>query len=297
MRACGNRVGVQRERRADVRAEVEDRLRLNAGRDGVVRQHERLQEDEEICRPRPDGERDPSPQRERNSGRAGVEARVPAGPRAAASRLHSDPMPQLPSGTALGAVGLRRLRRNIGRARQRRPNTVFVAPHNDDETLFGAFTLLREKPHVIVCLRSMVQELRGCGITYRQREAETEAALRTLRVPSWEQWEILDSEPDWELIGERLRRLDAGHVFAPAFEDGGHDHHNTIAELAARVFHGRLTAYLTYTHEKRSTNGQLVPFESEWIELKLMALLCYRSQILERSTRDHFLYPQYEYYA
>jgi hypothetical protein len=54
---------------------------------------------------------------------------------------------------------------------------------------------------------------------------------------------------------------------------------------------------MTYTHDGRSESSNLVPFESEWIALKLRALLCYKSQILEPSTRDHFLYPQYEYYA
>ena len=136
-----------------------------------------------------------------------------------------------------------------------RPGSVFIAPHNDDETLFGAFTLLRERPHVVVCLRSMVQELRGCGITYRQRERETAAAMRTLGVPSWEQWEIPDSEPDWALLEDRLRSLDAARVFAPAVETGGHEHHNAIAAIAERAFGGRLTAYLTYTEAARSSRG------------------------------------------
>ncbi len=83
-------------------------------------------------------------------------------------------------------------------------------------------------------------------------------------------------------------------MFAPAFETGGHDHHNIIAEIATRTFSGRLTAYLTYTHEARSGNGQLVPFESEWIELKFgrSSATGARSSSDRRATTS-----QYEYYA
>jgi LmbE family N-acetylglucosaminyl deacetylase len=179
-----------------------------------------------------------------------------------------------------------------------RLNAVFIAPHNDDETLFGSFTLLREKPHVIVCLRSMVQELRGCGITYGQREAETEEALRVLGVPAWTQWEIPDSDPDWDLVEARLRKVRAKRIYVPAFEEGGHAHHNMIADIASRVLPARrVTPYMTYTEERRSSGGRRVLFEPEWIILKLRALTCYRSQIYERSTQAHFLYPQFEYYA
>jgi LmbE family N-acetylglucosaminyl deacetylase len=179
-----------------------------------------------------------------------------------------------------------------------RARVVFLSPHNDDETLFGAFTLLRERPHVIVCLKSVVQDVRGYGITAQRRERETAAALRVLGIPSWTQWEIPDAQPDWELLESRLKALRAEKVYAPAFEEEGHAHHNVIAQIAARVFPADdLTAYMTYTHDGRSESSNLVPFESEWIALKLRALLCYKSQILEPSTRDHFLYPQYEYYA
>jgi LmbE family N-acetylglucosaminyl deacetylase len=182
-------------------------------------------------------------------------------------------------------------------ARTHQP-AIFLAPHNDDETLFGSFTLLREKPHVVVCLKSMVQELRGLGITAAQREAETDAALQALGLSEWTQWQIPDSEPDWDEIEARFRALRAERFFAPAFEEEGHAHHNAIAEIAQRVFPRRkLTSYLTYTEHERSWKGKLVPFEPEWVILKLRALSCYRSQIYEASTQAHFLYPQYEYYA
>jgi hypothetical protein len=42
---------------------------------------------------------------------------------------------------------------------------VFLSPHHDDETLFGAFTLLRERPLVVIVTDSYVQFNRGDGIT------------------------------------------------------------------------------------------------------------------------------------
>jgi hypothetical protein len=34
---------------------------------------------------------------------------------------------------------------------------LLLAPHNDDETLFAAYTCLRERPKVVVILRSFVR--------------------------------------------------------------------------------------------------------------------------------------------
>jgi LmbE family N-acetylglucosaminyl deacetylase len=182
------------------------------------------------------------------------------------------------------------------------PQTLFLAPHNDDETLFGAFTLLRERPHVVVCLRSIRQELRGTGVTHAERERETENALRVLGVESWEQWTFPDDDPPWVEIGERFVQLASGarRVYAPAYERRGHEHHNRIARLAGRAFPAEtLTPYLTYTAGGRSHSRREVPYEPEWVHLKLRALACYRSQIVvpETWTTLHFVGDQREYYA
>jgi LmbE family N-acetylglucosaminyl deacetylase len=181
------------------------------------------------------------------------------------------------------------------------PASLFIAPHNDDETLFGAFTLLREKPHVVVCLRSIRQELRGTGVTYSEREQETANALEILNVDSWEQWTFSDAEPTWqELERALLPWKDVKKVYAPAYERGGHEHHNKIARIATRVFpRAALTSYLTYTRSGRSSSRHLVPFEPEWVVTKLRALACYHSQIVvpETWTTEHFVGDQHEYYA
>lgn len=176
--------------------------------------------------------------------------------------------------------------------------SLFLAPHNDDETLFGSYTLLRENPHVVVVLRSMVQEERGYGITFADREQETAAALKELGVSSWEQWPIKDTAPNWVAVEIKLRGLPwAPKVYAPAVEDGGHPHHNSLGELALRVFPGRVKPYLTYTVEGKSEWGEPVPVEDGWEERKRAALGCYVSQARHPSTAAHFDRSLTEYYA
>lgn len=178
--------------------------------------------------------------------------------------------------------------------------SVFISPHNDDETLFGAFTLIRERPFVVVCLRSHSQEhTHRFDVTYQEREAETAAAMEILGC-EWEQWPFLDTDRIGgevaEAIADLSRRFD--RCYAPAFEDGGHPQHNRIAEIARDEFGpDRVTPYMTYRigSNGEKSPGQLVPIEWPWIELKLRALACYRSQMMP-STGPHFLQPLHEWY-
>ena len=191
----------------------------------------------------------------------------------------------------------------VSAAREERSasGAIFLSPHNDDETLFGAFTLLRERPRVVTVLRSYIQEQRGTGVTYREREAETEAALDVLGITDWEQWQYPDTDPPWHDIRERLGSLEAERIYAPAVERGGHRHHNAIGRFANSLWPGRVTFYMTYKRwgRDRTTRGNPVPWEHEWVLLKLRALACYRSQICvpETWTTQHFLGSQVEYYA
>ena len=49
---------------------------------------------------------------------------------------------------------------------------LFLAPHGDDECLFGSFSIMRYQPHVVVVYKSAKQMRHG--ITAIQREHETE---------------------------------------------------------------------------------------------------------------------------
>lgn len=174
---------------------------------------------------------------------------------------------------------------------------IFLAPHNDDETLFGAYTLLRHKPRVIVVLRSFIEATWDPpGPTYVEREEETAAACEILGV-GWEQWIFRDDAPDWVGIEYQFTNLRAEHAFAPWPEPGGHPHHNAIAEIAERVFPS-VTWYTTYTHAKGRTVGpiEIVP-EPGWEEIKKRALACYPSQANHPRTRGGFTWPLTEYLA
>lgn len=166
---------------------------------------------------------------------------------------------------------------------------IFLSPHNDDETLFGAYTIMRHKPTVVVVLRSHLQEQRH-GVTALTRETETESACRLLRgpprhlyEPSYLQWRFHDDAPDWARVEDDLRAMSRNYYpcFAPAVEDGGHEHHSMIGAIASRVWPAdQLSHYLTYRRgHGKSTDGIEVAPEPWMIAAKHRALACYLSQM------------------
>jgi LmbE family N-acetylglucosaminyl deacetylase len=175
---------------------------------------------------------------------------------------------------------------------------LFLAPHNDDETLFGAFTIQRERCRVVTVLRSYYQAQRWPGAnaaTFERRENETLQALNALGVPFFEQWTHDDRNPDWAVIGEQLGSLDADErypkVYAPFPEQhDGHEHHDLLGRLAVAVFgRDRVTFYTTYQREQgRSTVGHRVDPTAGEIAGKLRALACYTSQLENWLCRPHF---------
>jgi LmbE family N-acetylglucosaminyl deacetylase len=161
--------------------------------------------------------------------------------------------------------------------------SVLLAPHNDDAELFAAYTCLRERPHVIVVLRSMRQAgmLEGRGPSFMEREAETDCAMAVLGC-TWEQWPFTDDRDDqWAEVEEMMRGIDADTVWAPVPEDGGHEHHDAVGKLARRVFpEGVVRGYLTYRRGfGRSRWGTVVVPTPAEEEAKARALACYRSQL------------------
>ena len=176
---------------------------------------------------------------------------------------------------------------------------LFLAPHNDDETLWGSFTILREQPLVAVVFDGHVQAQRGeTAATADERRRETLAAMEILGAAVvFLGFSDGAKVPERARIAARMRGL--GHpeqVWAPAKERNGNVQHNLIAELADECFPGRVTHYLTYTEAGKSI-GSPVLFEPEWPILKLQALACYESQIRLASGAPHFLREQMEYYA
>lgn len=169
--------------------------------------------------------------------------------------------------------------------------SVFFAPHNDDEALFGAFTIIRHRPHVVVCFPSA----RDYGDTERRRD-ESSQACAVLGAASLTQWDGTDLQVRMRLIDEHAK---PSRVFAP-HETTSHPDHYAVFEAASRVFGDRLVRYHTYdggpAHKIRQPSLE-VPFEPAWIEMKLRALLCYRTQLQHPRAAAFFANDLAEYYG
>lgn len=165
---------------------------------------------------------------------------------------------------------------------------VLFAPHNDDETLFAAFTILRHRPRVVVCYGSAGDY--GDSAT---REAETREAMAVLGAAGVEQWQGGD-------LVRRMREFDAvvkpERVWAPASRTS-HPDHVAVAIAAATVFGARLTSYHTYVDGQKVRSDRPVPFEREWVPQKMRALLRYTSQLSHPRAYQFFTHDLLEYYG
>jgi hypothetical protein len=162
--------------------------------------------------------------------------------------------------------------------------SIFIAPHNDDEALFGAIILQRYKPLVVVVTDSFIQYERGqTEITAHRRRDETRAACEVLGVGvkflgmADDCIEGIDSLYSPFLAIWRLGEI--GTVFIPALQ-GGNRHHDLIG-YCKRWKRIDWIQYSTYTADQNYTPVpgfiELVPSIEE-AALKQRALQCYTSQ-------------------
>jgi LmbE family N-acetylglucosaminyl deacetylase len=164
--------------------------------------------------------------------------------------------------------------------------TIALSPHNDDSELFLAFTLMREKPLVIVCTDGFIQGNRGDPITWLQRRNESLAAAKILGV------EVIflgikDTELTYENLKEKLLYFKPDKVYAPAVQ-GGNAQHDLVGQVATSLF-PNVIQYTTYTKTELWTKGsiEIIPTSQE-LNLKHQALQCYQSQLNLAATRPHF---------
>lgn len=173
--------------------------------------------------------------------------------------------------------------------------SLFLSPHNDDETLFAAYTLLAYKPVVVTVLEPHLQE--KYGISGEQRMFETTRALRWLEIEEHIQWSgvgLRDDDADFRMIGMKLGFLlkegKFDRVFAPQVKHGGHEQHTLVGEIASRLVPAdKLVFYCTYKrgHARTRSETEVKP-KSEWPGLKLGAMACYQSQVNLDNTRPWF---------
>lgn len=166
-------------------------------------------------------------------------------------------------------------------------HTLFIAPHNDDEALFGSYTLIREKPLVVVVTDGFIQAKRGDDVTWDERRAETLEAMRMAGCPV-----LFGGIPDDVVNSGLIRSLlgslfNFSRVYAPALQ-GGNAHHDMVSVVAREMFHD-VIQYTTYTKDELWTTGnkEIIPSVEEAV-LKDQMLNCYQSQINLPSTAPHF---------
>lgn len=165
-----------------------------------------------------------------------------------------------------------------------------LIPHNDDESLFLAYTLIREKPLVIVITDSYIQPNRGDkGCSAEERRNETIKAMEILKCPV-AFLGIKDTELTEPELRSRLKPFVGSwdKVYAPAIQ-GGNAQHDLIGSVAREIFPS-IFRYTTYTKTELWTKGiqEIKPTDEEMI-LKAKALSCYDSQLKLPSTQPHFI--------
>ncbi len=186
---------------------------------------------------------------------------------------------------------------------------LFISPHNDDETLFGAFTLHREKPTVLIVFDSYVQVARGnINCDAHTRRLETRAACRELGIMS-DDIVYLGLRDDTEYsidqvataLEEKTRGMDRSKIWSPIVDNLGHAQHNLVglAVSSSQMVdpdETDLVRYGTYTTAGKMTTGlsEVIP-APEAIRAKMLALSCYKSQIKIENCREHFLRDLKEY--
>ena len=164
---------------------------------------------------------------------------------------------------------------------------LLLAPHNDDECLFAAYTLMREKPLVIVVTDSDLAE----GVTAHQRREESKRACELLGVPvaflGLKDGTLEQLKGDLRLRLEPFASQSWSQVYAPAIQ-GGHKDHDALGEVVSTMF-STVGYYATYAAgELFSPAGREIKPTPEEVERKNKALDCYPSQIRLARAQSRF---------
>jgi LmbE family N-acetylglucosaminyl deacetylase len=159
---------------------------------------------------------------------------------------------------------------------------VFISPHSDDATLFGAYTILREKPLVVTVTHATMQ-----GDNGNERIVEDYSAMRILGAPV-AFLGIDEDELTEEALLEHLKVFPSDtFYYIPEYEDEGNPHHNLINQ-AVKGLTDNYAEYKTYSGLKDRTVGiKVIPTDEE-LELKRQAMQCYRTQIENPNTAHYF---------
>lgn len=161
--------------------------------------------------------------------------------------------------------------------------TLFIAPHNDDEALFGAYIIQTYNPLVVVLTDSYIQYERGEKQCHKDiRTAESAAAMQILGAEV-----VFCHIPDKEFNAERCEAALLpyvptlyNNVFSPSPTEGGNWMHDITGQVADKLFPGVSWHYSTYTKSREYPAGHTLIHPTEEMKArKLQAIQCYQSQM------------------
>ena len=161
---------------------------------------------------------------------------------------------------------------------------LFLSAHSDDESLFGAYLIQKEKPLVVVCTDCYTQD------NLKIRRDESKKAMDILGADLWFLGiqDDLDIDVYRHLLKKKLLRMEEFDVVYAPNPETSNKHHKATAEIAKKIFK-KVVYYDTYNNSW-GTNGLgtcIIPTD-EMRELKKQAMDCYKSQIEREQTKKHF---------
>ena len=166
---------------------------------------------------------------------------------------------------------------------------VLFAPHNDDETLFAAYTIMRNKPLVVICFDSYIQN----WTNWKERRKESKKAMDMLGVKV-EFLGLNDKTATKEDLRKAMSQYRAKEVWASS---GSHKHHKWVGGVARELFPDCML-YSTYENSDLhvQTDFVLAPSIKE-LDLKELALTCYKSQLEKNKVHFDAVLGGCEYYV
>ena len=173
---------------------------------------------------------------------------------------------------------------------------LFVSPHNDDETLFGAYTIMRNKPLVLIVTDGKRHQDRyGIPVEQRRKEsieamAELGAGVVFLGIP--------DDALTLETLLARFKHMHPEKVWAPAWYPNGNPDHNVVALAVKTLWYPQTIFYSTYTVDDITPRGdaEILP-ENDEAKRKEAALAKYISQLKVNAPHFDAVQGKPEYYV
>ena len=165
---------------------------------------------------------------------------------------------------------------------------LLVSPHQDDESLFCAYTVMRNRPMVVVVFDSYIQD----WCTKEERRQESINALQLLKIsPIF--LGLNDKTATETEVREALAMFKPDVCYAPS---GSHKHHEMIGRLAKELYKN-VMIYTTYDGNDYLVKGQTTIYpDKDEIDLKNKMLDCYKSQLVKNAPHFEAVRGQPEYY-